>query len=239
MKLTGNQKLVILGLVVVVILYLVYMQKEGAENVAAPTPVEQVAPEQVQQVAKMLPEETSVQPPYVKLEDDKTMPQKDSDALLLEKMKTKNSAAQGEYKKVSFAEGERNSSSHNLDDFFEQGNPLNSNENTNFLPNDTSSGLASYSGKARRELSDDEKFNASALLPKEEKQDWFEDVTPQKIKNRHLINIYRPIGVNTVITSRKNGSLDLRGNPVNPKTFVSPFLNSSIEPDVNARGICT
>jgi hypothetical protein len=93
-------------------------------------------------------------------------------------------------------------------------------------------------GRPRRELSDEEKFNASELLPKEERQDWFEDVTPQKIKNRHLINIYRPIGVNTVITSRKNPSLDLRGNPVNPKTFVSPFLNSSIEPDVNARGIC-
>ena len=239
MKLTGNQKLLILGLVVVVILYLVYMQKEGAGNVAPDAQPEQVAPEQVAPEQVAPEQEIAVQPSYVKLVDDSTLLKNDSDRLLLQKMTTKNSAKDGEYKQVSFADGKRDSSSKNLDDFFEQGNPLNSNENTNFLPNDTSSGFASYSGKARKELSDDEKFNASALLPKEEKQDWFEDVTPQKIKNRHLINIYRPIGVNTVITSRKNGSLDLRGNPVNPKTFVSPFLNSSIEPDVNARGICT
>jgi hypothetical protein len=155
------------------------------------------------------------------------------------KMRNKNSARNGEYKKVSYSGNTRDQSgTQSLDDFFDIGNPLNENENSDYYPNDEGSSLAAYSGSPRRELSDEEKFNASALLPKEEKQDWFDDVTPQKIKNRHLINIYRPIGVNTVITSRKNPSLDLRGNPVNPKTFVSPFLNSSIEPDVNARGIC-
>ena len=244
MNLTGNQKLSILGLVVVVILYLVYMQKEGATNVS---PSSDVLPNELAANIKPLESKSQVnqdstigrQLPSVILEDDQTMKKSDSDKLLLQKMTTKNSAQNNEYKQVSFADGKRDSSSKNLDDFFEQGNPLNSSENTNFLPNDNGVALASYSGKARKELSDDEKFNASALLPKEEKQDWFEDVTPQKIKNRHLINIYRPIGVNTVITSRKNGSLDLRGNPVNPKTVVSPFLNSSIEPDVNARGICT
>jgi hypothetical protein len=231
MNLTGNQKLLILGVVVVVILYLVYMQKEGAENVA-PTDVSGSTND-----ADTKSIDTSMT--SVVLETDKTLPQSDSDKLLLQKMTTKNSAKEGEYKNVSFAEGARPSGTQNLDDFFEQGNPLNASDNANFLPNDIGTDHAAYSGKPRKELSDDEKFNASSLLPKEEKQDWFEDVTPQKIKNRHLINIYRPIGVNTVITSRKNGSLDLRGNPVNPKTFVSPFLNSSIEPDVNARGICT
>jgi hypothetical protein len=175
--------------------------------------------------------------------EDESLPQAQSDKVLLNKMTSKNSAKNGEYKKMNFADGGKNrdNSVDNLNQFFEQGNPLSADENAGFMPNDTVSGsLAQYNGaKPRTELSDDEKFNASALLPKEERQDWFEDVTPQKIKNRHLINIYRPIGVNTVITSRKNGSLDLRGNPVNPKTFVSPFLNSSIEPDTNARGICT
>lgn len=233
MPLSGNQKLLILVVVVVVILYLVYMQKEGAETVSASgVPAVVVASEPVVQ-AQAQPTVSSVIVP------DETLKQSETDKLLLDKMTTKNTATGGEYKKISYAEGNRDSSSKNLDDFFEQGNPLSDNENAAFLPNDTGAGYASYSGKPRKELSDDEKFNASALLPKEEKQDWFEDVTPQKIKNRHLINIYRPIGVNTVITSRKNGSLDLRGNPVNPKTFVSPFLNSSIEPDVNARGICT
>ncbi len=237
MPLSGNQKLLILVVVVVVILYLVYMQKEGAESVSpttTPTVAQTVG--EVPKVAVKLAEETTVKPVIVQ---DETLKQSETDKLLLDKMTTKNTATGGEYKQISYADGKRDATSKNLDDFFEQGNPLSDNENAAFLPNDTGSGFASYSGKPRKELSDDEKFNASALLPKEEKQDWFEDVTPQKIKNRHLINIYRPIGVNTVITSRKNGSLDLRGNPVNPKTFVSPFLNSSIDPDVNARGICT
>ena len=236
MPLSGNQKLLILVVVVVVILYLVYMQKEGAESVSAsgvPATAVPATTGASEPVVQQKPTVSSV------IVTDETLKQSDTDKLLLDKMTTKNTATGGEYKKISYAEGNRDSSSKNLDDFFEQGNPLSDNENAAFLPNDTSDGYAAYSGKPRKELSDDEKFNASALLPKEEKQDWFEDVTPQKIKNRHLINIYRPIGVNTVITSRKNGSLDLRGNPVNPKTFVSPFLNSSIDPDVNARGICT
>ncbi len=235
MALTRNQKLFILVIVVVVILYLVYMRKEGAASVAAP---ESTAMAQETDSVDTQSVESSMKSVIVK--PDATLQQSDAENLLLQKMTTKNTAPAGSYKKVSYAEGVRDGkAASDLDSFFELGDPLNASENSNFMPNDESGPLASYSGSPRKELSDDEKFNAAALLPKEEKQDWFEDVTPQKIKNRHLINIYRPIGVNTVITSRKNGSLDLRGNPVNPKTFVSPFLNSSIEPDVNARGICT
>jgi len=244
MNLTGKQKALILGIVVIVVLYLVYIQKEGAETVSdASKGVTNTDTKSV---------DTSMS--SVILKEEPTLQQHDTDNLLLQKMTSKNSAQNNEYKQANYSSGNRFTASSNLDDFFEQGNPLNETDNNNFLPNDMGAAQASYSGTQRsdkgethemypggprKELSDDEKFNASALLPKEEKQDWFEDVTPQKIKNRHLINIYRPIGVNTVITSRKNGSLDIRGNPVNPKTFVSPFLNSSIEPDVNARGICT
>ena len=128
MKLTGNQKLLILGLVVVVILYLVYMQKEGAGNVAPDAQPEQVAPEQVAPEQVAPEQEIAVQPSYVKLVDDSTLLKNDSDRLLLQKMTTKNSAKDGEYKQVSFADDKRDSSSKNLDDFFEQGNPLNSNE---------------------------------------------------------------------------------------------------------------
>lgn len=235
MNLTKNQKLLILAGVVLVVVYFIYFKKENATNVQSEmnneTDHSNAESEHTQSV------DTSLS--SVVIEEDKTMPKSESDNLLLHKMTSKNSAKSGEYKDISFAKGNRASESQDLNTFFEQGDPLNASENANFLPNDSGASLASYTGKPRKELSDDEKFNASALLPKEERQDWFEDVTPQKIKNRHLINIYRPIGVNTVITSRKNGSLDLRGNPVNPKTFVSPFLNSSIEPDVNARGICT
>jgi hypothetical protein len=119
-------------------------------------------------------------------------------------------------------------SSGDIDRFFMDGDVDNATENREFSPNDdVSDKLAAYIPKKTDE----------GLLPVEEK-DWFEDVTPTRIKNRHLINIYRPVGVNTISTSLKNPSLDIRGNPANPKTVVSPFLNSSIEPDHNIRGLC-
>ena len=115
-----------------------------------------------------------------------------------------------------------------IDRFFMDGDVDNAAENREFAPHDeVSDSLAAYVPKKTDE----------GLLPVEEK-DWFEDVTPTRIKNRHLINIYRPVGVNTISTSLKNPSLDIRGNPANPKTVVSPFLNSSIEPDHNIRGLC-
>jgi hypothetical protein len=240
MALTKNDMLLILGVIVAVVIYFMYVSKENATSVGkdAPNNSSDDTMSQSDNTESVGSQDSSLK--SVILESDNTLPQSDSDKTLLKKMTSKNSAKSGEYKNVSYATGNRESNNSNLDQFFEQGDPLNSSENGNFGPNsDSDAQFAAYSGKPRKELSDEEKFNASAMLPKEERQDWFEDVTPQKIKNRHLINIYRPIGVNTVITSRKNGSLDLRGNPVNPKTFVSPFLNSSIEPDVNARGICT
>jgi hypothetical protein len=139
----------------------------------------------------------------------------------------KNANTSGQTKQVSYKDGQRGGPGE-LDKFFISGNVENAAENAEFSPSDFVSGnLAAYSSKKTDE----------GLLPVEEK-DWFEDVTPTKIKNRHLINIYRPVGVNTISTSLKNPSLDIRGAPANPKTVVSPFLNSSIEPDLNIKGLC-
>jgi hypothetical protein len=139
----------------------------------------------------------------------------------------KNANMEGTPKQVSYKDGKRGGPGE-LDKFFIQGNAENASENAEFSPADyVSDKLAAYAQKKTDE----------GLLPVEEK-DWFEDVTPTKIKNRHLINIYRPVGVNTISTSLKNPSLDIRGAPANPKTVISPFLNSSIEPDHNIRGLC-
>ncbi len=139
----------------------------------------------------------------------------------------KNANTEGTPKQVSYKDGKRGGPGE-LDKFFIQGNAENAAENAEFSPADyVSDKLAAYAQKKTDE----------GLLPVEEK-DWFEDVTPTKIKNRHLINIYRPVGVNTISTSLKNPSLDIRGAPANPKTVISPFLNSSIEPDHNIRGLC-
>jgi hypothetical protein len=77
------------------------------------------------------------------------------------------------------------------------------------------------------------------LLPKEIKKDWFE-VTPEpiRVKDRHLINTTRPVGINTIGTTLKNPSLDIRGAPSCPKYVVSPWMQSSIEPDTNIKPFC-
>jgi hypothetical protein len=72
-------------------------------------------------------------------------------------------------------------------------------------------------------------------LPQEQK-DWFDDPQAKKgINSPHLINIFRPTGVNTIQTTLKNASWDIRGAPPNPKYVVSPWGNSSYEPDTNLK----
>lgn len=81
-------------------------------------------------------------------------------------------------------------------------------------------------------------YNADNYLPKEVNDDWFETVKePIPIKNRHLINTTRTIGLDTIGSSKKNATRDIRGEDPNPKFTVSPFLNSSIEPQMTNRGL--
>lgn len=86
-----------------------------------------------------------------------------------------------------------------------------------------------------------DQFDINKMLPQEIEEDWF-DVEPllttKKIKGTHLIHPKVHMGVNTVGSSHKNGSLDYRGDIPNPKINVSPWNNSTIEPDTNIKGIC-
>lgn len=161
------------------------------------------------------------------------------------KFKTKNRAKEGEYKRMNYDEGERgNGSDSQFDNFFDANNSLireGHAEKDEFLPNDETGGhLASYKPGMKKKLTDDDIFRSEDYLPKQTNEDWF-TVMPEAIpvKNRHLINVSRPIGVNTVGTTLKNPSYDLRGGGFpNPKTVVSPWLQSSIEADINSKGFC-
>lgn len=82
-------------------------------------------------------------------------------------------------------------------------------------------------------------MNNADLLPQEVNDDWFQSDFSQsriKLNENNIINSDKYIiGVNTVGSSLKNPSYDLRGTIPNAKTVVSPFLNSSIEPDYNIK----
>ena len=86
----------------------------------------------------------------------------------------------------------------------------------------------------------DDWFDMNRYLPQEINDDWF-DIQPEplSVKNRNLIDITKPIGINTIGTSLRNASCDIRGSPSVPKFVINPWLNSnsssssSLESDTN------
>ena len=153
----------------------------------------------------------------------------EEDEALARKFRSKNRSYGGVYKPATYAEGVRGNGPSDFDNYFDVNNEMvagSHKENDGFAEFDESEGkLAGYKGGKRRELTDEEIFRAEDYLPQEETKDWFE-VMPEPIqsKNRHLISVTRPVGVNTIGTSLKNASYDIRGCPVNPKFVVSPIF---------------
>jgi hypothetical protein len=86
------------------------------------------------------------------------------------------------------------------------------------------------------------KYNAADFLPKEVNSDWFDtDFSQAKVSvgDDKLINTDRyVIGINTVGQSLKNASYDIRGTIANPKFTISPWNNSTYEPDFNLKSLC-
>lgn len=157
-----------------------------------------------------------------------------------------NNMAKNGYKKDDYRNGKRSQApTDRWDTMFDNANNLmlgQTGENSNFKPFDESGGnLASYKGGngkcgSNQDCEPEDLFNSNNYLPQEVNKDWFEVMKdPVAVKNRHLINVTRPIGVDTVGTSHKNSSYDLRQAPPNPKFVVSPWLQSAIEPDTNIK----
>jgi len=166
---------------------------------------------------------------------------------LKQKFNSRNKARRG-FKRSSYSGALRGSlGPADWDAYFDHNNNVFSNsqtgENDKFLPVDeTNGGFAVFKSKGRatcgsnQNCEPEDLFDVDKYLPQEVNDDWFEvQPEPISVKNRHLINITKPIGINTIGTSLKNASYDIRGTPANPKFVVSPFLNSSIEPDTNLK----
>jgi len=162
------------------------------------------------------------------------------------KMLSKNSV-NGANVKVSYSTDPRpsNRTDKVLDDFFERGNSITNvaADNNRFEPlDDTNKGGDSYApvnlGKPKKQTTKDI-YNLDNFLPKQVNEDWFDNVPePISVKNRYLINISKQVGVNTIGSSHKNASWDLRGEVYCPKFVVSPWMQSSIEPDTSLVGLC-
>ena len=85
-------------------------------------------------------------------------------------------------------------------------------------------------------------FNVKDFLPQEINAEWFQtdlSSATETLDAAALIDISKYCsGVDTVGQSLKNPSYDIRGNIPNPKMVVSPFLNSSYDPDTNIKPWC-
>lgn len=85
-------------------------------------------------------------------------------------------------------------------------------------------------------------YNARDFLPREVNDEWFEtdfSLAKYQLNDDKLINTERYIiGINTVGQSLKNASWDIRGTIPNPKVIVSPWGNSTYEPDFNLKPLC-
>ena len=166
---------------------------------------------------------------------------------LRQKFNSRNKTKRG-FKRSSFSGAQRGSlGPADWDAYFDHNNNLFSGsqtgENDKFLPIDeTNGGFAVFKSKGRatcgsnQNCEPEDLFDVDKYLPQEVNDDWFEvQPEPISVKNRHLINITKPIGVNTIGTSLKNASWDIRGTPVCPKYTISPWLQSSIEADTNLK----
>jgi hypothetical protein len=251
MELTDKTKILILVAIIGVVIFFFLQNRvnddEGTKNEGALTQDQNKTsddtmdvPEQdddkkilKQAVAEVLSEDTPKLEQASRAERD--LPEEN--ASVLKKFRTRNTSKDGSFLPSSYVDGKRGGSrASDLDKFFEEGHPLE--EKIGFAKNETGQNIdyANYVPGKQRKLRDVDKFNAEAMLPKEKNKDWFDDpYESTSVKNTHLINIYRPIGINSIQTTLKNASHDLRSAPIAPKFVISPFLNSSYEPDTNLR----
>lgn len=75
------------------------------------------------------------------------------------------------------------------------------------------------------------------LLPKDMNSKWAQanPAGQGNLSDRNFIDAGHHVGINTVGQSRRNANYSVRSEIPNPQIKVSPWLQSTIEPDVNRR----
>lgn len=170
-----------------------------------------------------------------------------SKEVIEQRFKTRDQANPKHYKRINYTYGKRGGNESAALNFIDESNSLmqpGTGTNDNFVGEDeTSQQFAKFRPEKKQvdKYKTSEIFNSKYYLPSERSvnDDWFQ-ILPEAIssKNRHLINVSKPIGINTIGTSLRNPSWDLRGTPQCPKFVVSPWMQSTIEPDTNVKSLC-
>lgn len=83
-----------------------------------------------------------------------------------------------------------------------------------------------------------DRLTADDLLPKDAANSKFAEVNPAgqgDVDGANFLTAGNKIGVNSVGTSLRNANRQLRSEPPNPQVQVSPWMQTTIQPDLNRR----
>tara|TARA_Y100000389_G_C17442564_1_gene509518 strand:+ start:1390 stop:1995 length:606 start_codon:yes stop_codon:yes gene_type:complete len=82
-----------------------------------------------------------------------------------------------------------------------------------------------------------DQLNPEELLPQDNANVWAKSNPSGEgtLKDRNFLQAGHHIGVNTVGQTLRNANMQLRSEPPNPQVKVSPWLQATIEPDVNRK----
>ena len=83
-----------------------------------------------------------------------------------------------------------------------------------------------------------DRLTADDLLPKDAANSKWAQVNPAgqgDVKDQNFLTAGYLVGINTVGSSLRNANLQLRSDPPNPQMNVSPWNQTTIEPDLNHR----
>ncbi len=82
-----------------------------------------------------------------------------------------------------------------------------------------------------------DQLSPGELLPKDANSAWAQSNPSGQgdVGSQNFLNAGYHVGINTVGQTMRNPNLQLRSEPANPQVKVSPWLQSTIEPDSNRR----
>ena len=102
--------------------------------------------------------------------------------------------------------------------------------------NEVSQGSVDETEENRNECLPRNVLNAEELLPSSySSNNWDTPANPGGIDGPNFLNPEHLVGINTVGQSLRNANRQLRSEPPNPQVKVSPWLQTTIEPDTNRK----
>lgn len=104
-------------------------------------------------------------------------------------------------------------------------------------PSDASAHMEGEIGAQTQMVGEAPVVDPKELLPKDENSEWaaLNPIGTGDLENVNLLQAGHHTGINTVSSSLRNASMDIRGDIPNPQVQVGPWNQTTIEPDTNRR----